>query len=680
MKTMAILAAVCAAALNVSPPAGAQTATTAKTTAAPATGKTQYKTDDFFRHPEFRGVQLSPDGLSLAATTPLRGRMALVAMELKTRKAIILTSFLDNDVVGFDWVNNSRLVFSLGNINEPSGSERRQGGGLFAIDKDGKDSRILAPTVKQAIGSGNFVYRTMGYVGRTPEISDEVFAIANERRADAADVYRVNTRNGRKTLLSFRNPGDVNSWVADMKGNIRAAISSDEQNKITTWWRPDGDADWQKLGEYGLFEKNTMPLGFGYDDTLYVISNEGRDKYAIYTYDVAKKAVKDLVFEHPDVDVGVFDTGVMPDVGRLIFDHKKKSLAGIRFEGDKPGVKWLDADWQTQQRSIDTALPDRTNILYPPRYSNRVVVYSYSDRDAGSWLLLDRTEKTIESLVSSREWLKPADMVEMKPLRYAARDGLVIPSYLFLPKNSDGKKLPLLVNIHGGPMVRADKWHLDMWGPMESQFFAHNGYAVLLPNFRGTMGFGHKHMISSLRNWATTMQDDIEDGVDHLVKQGIVDPARVCLYGASYGGYATLMGLAKTPDKYKCGIAALVVSDLSLQLTSNKTDFGSSKAALNYWYRMVGNPSTDAEFMRASSPVSQAAKMKAPLLIISGKADTRTPIEQAEAMRDALRKVGREPEWLAKDEEGHGFAKVENRIDTYNTMLQFLNKHIGAPK
>jgi dipeptidyl aminopeptidase/acylaminoacyl peptidase len=658
--------------------AHAQQAAPAK---APASStKSVLKTEDFFRHPEFRGVVLSPDGLSLAATTSLRGRMALVSMELKTRKAIILTNFADNDVVEFYWVNNTRLVFSLGNINEPSGSDRRQGGGLFAIDRDGTDSRVLSPTVKEAIARGNAVYRFMAYVGRTPELSDEIYAMSNDRVASAPDVYRVNTRNGRKTLLSFRNPGEVQGWVPDMKGNIRAAISGNDQNKTTTWWRPDADADWQKMGEFALFEKNTLPLGIGYDDTFYVISNEGRDKYAIFTYDVAKRAVKDLVFEHPDVDVGVSDEGVGPDMSKLIFDHKAKKLVGIRYEADKPGVKWFDKDWAAQQKAIDAAVPDRVNMLYPPQYSDRVVVYSYSDRDAGSWMLYDRTAKTIESLVSSREWLKPADMVEMKPLRYPARDGLVIPSYLFVPKNSDGKKLPLLVNIHGGPMVRADKWHLDMWGPMESQFFANNGYAVLLPNFRGTMGFGHKHMVSSLRNWATTMQEDIEDGVDYLVKQGIVDPNRVCLYGASYGGYATLMGLAKTPDKYKCGVAALVVSDLILQLTSNKTDFGSSKAALNYWYRMVGNPSTDAEFMRASSPVNMAAKMKAPLLIISGQADTRTPLEQAEKMREALRKVGKEPEWLVKAEEGHGFAKVENRLDTYNTMLKFLDKHTGTTR
>jgi dipeptidyl aminopeptidase/acylaminoacyl peptidase len=642
---------------------------------APSANKAPLKTEDFFRHPEFRDVKISPDGISLAATAPVRGRMALVAMELKTRKAIILTNFPENDVVEFHWVNNNRLVFSLGNINEPSGSERRQGGGLFAIDRDGKDSRVLSPTVKEAISRGNTVYRFMSYVGRTPALTDEIFATSNERVATAADVYRVNTRNGRKTLLSFKNPGEVIGWTADMKGDIRAATSNDDNNKTTTWVRADADADWQKMGEFGLFEKSTLPLGFGYDGTFYVISNIGRDKYAIFTYDIANKAIKDLVFEHADVDVGVNDTGTSPDSSKLIFDHKAKKLVGVRYEADKPGVKWFDATWASQQAAIDAAIIDRVNVLYPPEFSDRVVVYSYSDRDAGAWLMYDQTAKTIETLVASREWLKPQDMVEMKPVRYTARDGLVIPSYLFVPKNSAGKKLPLLVNIHGGPMVRADKWQLDMWGPMESQFFANNGYAVLLPNFRGTPGFGHKHTISSLRQWATAMQNDIEDGVDYLVKEGIVDPNRVCLYGASYGGYATLMGLAKTPDKYQCGVAALVVSDLILQLTSNKTDFGSNKSALNFWYRMVGNPSIDADFMRQSSPVNLADKMKAPIMIISGQADNRTPLEQAERMREALRKVGREVEWMVKAEEGHGFAKVENRLDKYNSMLRFLDKH-----
>jgi dipeptidyl aminopeptidase/acylaminoacyl peptidase len=645
---------------------------------APASAK--LSAEDFFKHPQFRGVALSPNGEYLAATAPLQGRMNLVAMSLKERKPIVLTSNKDFDVVEFNWVNNDRLVFSVGNINEPSASDARRGGGLFAINRDGSEGRTLSGTVAQAMARGDAVYRSASFVSRTPELSDDIIVAANERAADQADLYRMNTKTARKTLLSFDNPGRVAGWVLDQASVVRAAVSSDDEGGQTVWYRKDADAKWEKLGEYKLFEKNTLPLSFGYDGTFYVISNVGRDKYAIYTYDVEKRAVKDLVFEHPDVDVGVGDEGVGPSPGRLIWDHKQKKLAGVRYQADKPGVKWFDEGWQKLQAGLDAALPGNVVAFAPPRFTDRMVVTTFSDRASASWYLFDNQAKTLEPLVAMRDWLKPADMVEMRPVRYKTRDGMEIPAYLFLPKGKEAKNLPLVINIHGGPHVRADVWGLEMWGPMESQFLAHHGYAVLLPNFRMTPGFGHKHYTGGLKQFGRAMQDDIEDGADYLVKQGIVDTNRICLYGASYGGYSTLWGLAKTPDRYKCGVAALVVADIELQLTSTLTDFGSNKAALYFWSKMAGDPKTEKDYLRSISPAYHADKIKAPLFIISGQDDRRTPIEQAEKMRDALERAGKKPEWMVKPQEGHGFAKTEHRVDMYTQMLAFFNKHIGTAK
>ncbi len=636
--------------------------------------------EDFFRHPQFSNLRLSPDGEHLAATAPIGGRMNLVVMGVKDRKAAALTGEQRFDIVDFHWASNSRLVYSFGNINEPSGSDLRTGGGLFAVDLDGREPRTLAPTLGQQMARGEMVARSMRYVGQAPGAPDEIIVSANERSAGQSDVYRLNTRTGRKVLLTYENPGAVSQWVLDRNGVPRAAVSGDAENSTFVWYRSDAEAKWQRIGVSRIFEKNFLPLGFGHDGTFYVISNLGRDKYAIYTFDVETRKPKDLVFEHPDVDVGVSVRGVGSDAGNLIFDPRSRKLVGIRYEADKPGVKWLDAEWEKLAAEFNRALPGQHLVYSPPDSSTRMVVRTYSDRQSSTWYLFDQATKKMEYMLSSRPWLKETQLVDMKPVRYTARDGLEIPAYLFLPRNHDGKKLPLVVNIHGGPHVRADRWHLEMWGPMEAQFLAYHGYAVLLPNFRMTPGFGHKLYTAGVRQIGRAMQEDIEDGVDYLVKQGMVDDRRVCLYGASYGGYATLWGLAKTPDKYACGVGALVVSDQYLQNTSTRTDYTASKRAVHFWARMAGDPATEPDFLRAISPAFHAEKIKAPLFIISGEADRRTPLEQAEKMRDAMQKAGRQPEWMVKAEEGHGFAKLENRVDMYSKMLAFFNKHIGDPR
>lgn len=636
--------------------------------------------EEFFKNPQYLGVKISPDGTHLAAAAPADGRMNLVVISLKERKGGRLTRMMDADVVDFHWVNNDRLVYSLGNINEPSGSRKKHVGGLFAVDRDGKNARVLEPTLDSLRSSGQLVPRLSSFLARTKEPSDEIVALSNDRNAKNPDVYRLNTKTGRKTLLTWENPGRVADWVLDKEGAPRAAVSLDEKLRATIWWRSSAEAKWVELAQFDLFEKNFVPLDFGYDGTLYVLSNLGRDKYALYTYDPEKKALKDLIFEHAQVDVG-WTNGVTPDPSALIFDPKTKKLVGVRHEGLKPGVQWLDPVWAKVQASLDAALTPQVNLFRPPEEgSNRMVVYSYSDRHSGTWYLFDAAAKQIEEVVSMRPWLKESDLVEMQPLVFKARDGLDIPAYLFLPKGSEGKKLPLVVNIHGGPHVRADYWGLQMWGPMESQFLAQNGYAVLLTNFRMTPGFGHKLYTAGLRQIGKAMQEDIEDGVDHLVAKGLVDPARVCLYGASYGGYATLWGLIKTPDKYQCGIAALAVTDLELQLTSTQGDTVYSDEGSYYWARMVGDPKAEADALRAVSPARHADKIKAPTMLVFGEADGRVPLEQGERMKAALEKAGKRTEWIVKAEEGHGFSKLENRIDMYSRMLKFLDEHLGGAK
>jgi dipeptidyl aminopeptidase/acylaminoacyl peptidase len=257
-------------------------------------------------------------------------------------------------------------------------------------------------------------------------------------------------------------------------------------------------------------------------------------------------------------------------------------------------------------------------------------------------------------------------------VRYAARDGLPIPAYLTLPRGQ-GRNLPMVVVVHGGPWIRGDTWSFDS----EAQFLASRGYAVLQPNFRGTTGHGWKHFASSFGQWGLAMQDDIEDGVKWAVAQGIADPRRVCIYGASYGGYAAMMGLAKTPEVFRCGINYVGVTDLDLYLTATWADYAYSDFIQHSAREMVGDATRDAQRLRATSPVELAARIKAPVLMAYGAVDFRVPIEHGTRMKAALERHGSKPVWIAESGEGHGFRDTRNRVAFYEAMEKFLKEHLG---
>jgi dipeptidyl aminopeptidase/acylaminoacyl peptidase len=263
-------------------------------------------------------------------------------------------------------------------------------------------------------------------------------------------------------------------------------------------------------------------------------------------------------------------------------------------------------------------------------------------------------------------------------VRYKARDGLSIPGYLTMPRHPDGTKPPLIVDIHGGPFVEAEGWG---YSP-DAQLFASRGYAVLQPDFRGTHGYGDAFFKAGFRQWGLAMQDDVTDGVQWLIDTGKVDPDRVCLFGASYGGYATLWGLEKEPKMFRCGVAQVAVSDLELMFDVSWSDFMESERGGDTTYNLtvtIGDPSKDREKMRAVSPIYHTERIQAPVLLAYGASDRRVPLVHGKAMRSALEKYGKPYEWVVYDDEGHGFYKEENNFDFYRRVDAFLAKNL-APR
>jgi dipeptidyl aminopeptidase/acylaminoacyl peptidase len=303
----------------------------------------------------------------------------------------------------------------------------------------------------------------------------------------------------------------------------------------------------------------------------------------------------------------------------------------------------------------------------------RALVAAHSDISPVTFYLLDTEKPELQKFASSRPWIKPSAMSERKFVRYKARDGLEIPAYLTIPRQTSGKNLPLVVEIHGGPWIAKQSWGFDE----HAQFFASRGYAVLQPDFRGTKGYGRRHYEASFGQWGFSMQDDITDGVEWLVSRGIADRNRICLFGGSYGGYATLWGLMKTPDLYRCGVAYIALTDIALYFSFNRWDMGRAIWSEYGARTLIGDPDRDREKFRSVSPAYHAERLKAPVLLAYGGVDQRVPLANGWAIRKALDRHSKKYEWIVYDDEGHGFQDEKNRFDFYRRVEAFLKQHLN---
>jgi dipeptidyl aminopeptidase/acylaminoacyl peptidase len=602
-----------------------------------------------------------------------------VVIDLETRKGSALTNFSNFDVISVDWVGNDRIVYTLGQANTPTGPGQADGGGLFMVSRDGKDGRSLSPTTRDCRNRGDLVCRQYMLIRTLPGSDDEVIAAGNMRAADSSDVYRLNVRTGRSTLLTETRPANVASWVLDRNHvpRIARAWIKDTQT-YAIHYRKSESAPWEEIARYDSTTGPAfVPLGFEADNqTLLVATNQGRDTMAVWRYDPNARKLGEVVAEHPRYDMGADALG--GTVPGIVRDPGTDNIVGYQVRAEKPEVVWTDPAYARIQKMLDGALPDTINRFTRTPDGSRLLVTSGSDRHPIRWYLLDEQKRTLEEVLSSRPWIKPENLVAMRPFLLKARDSLEIPSYYFLPREyKPGQKVPTIVHVHGGPTVRADTWGNFTFGVREAQILASRGYAVVLPNFRGTPGLGSKVFYSAFGAVGRQMQDDHEDAARWAIAQGFADPARICISGASYGGYATLMALAKTPELFKCGVAGLSVSDMELIVNSAAGDIAYSPAAVAFWRRLTGadkNPNAAREI----SPIHMAGRIKGALFMYAGSDDIRTPIEQTRNMQSALERAGNPPkEVLVKAGEGHGFGTVDNAIELYDRMLQFLDGQIG---
>ena len=396
---------------------------------------------------------------------------------------------------------------------------------------------------------------------------------------------------------------------------------------------------------------------------VYAATNLGRDKVALVLMNPATCEELEPLYAHERYDVS-----------SISYSRKRKKLLAVYCQGHKDPIRhYFDEEEAAFREHLRSFFEGRRfGITATDKEEQRYLIYVGSDRTRGHYYFYDRAVGTPVLLTALAPWLKEEDMVAMHPVTYTSRDGLTIEAYLSLPHPytpETAKQLPVVINPHGGP------WARDTWGySAEVQFLCNRGYAVFQMNFRGSTGYGRKFLEASYKQWGQAMQDDITDGVNWLIQQGIADAKRVAIYGGSYGGYATLAGLCFTPELYACGIDYVGVSNL---LTFMQTIPPYWRPLLEMMYEQVGDPEKDLEMLTAYSPALQAHRIKAPLFIAQGANDPRVNKAESDQMVEALRKRGVEVEYMVKDDEGHGFHNQENRFDFYRAMERFLKEHLG---
>lgn len=625
--------------------------------------------EHFFKDTSFSNPVLSPNGKLIAflvggAQSQKYKRLAV--LDLETLKPQVIASFSEAGIGDFEWVNDRRLVFTL--ATELTGPGRVDfGSGLFAVDADGGKFRQLVETVRSIIRSGNdqaqlpwnnFLHSSIGVMDTDDVLIESPAEISNDK-IDYRILKRLNTRTGR--VMEFEAPLHSTYWLLDSKGKLRA-VETHEKGKVTVQYLDDS-GQWKKLAEYDAFSSKGFSLQYlDQDGKLYVTSSTGRNTRALFTYDFKSNTLS----SEPIVSAKLYD--IHPTLIRT-----SKKLLGVRYKVDGEVTQWFDAEMKAVQTEVDKRLTQTANQISVALRGETpfVLVRAYSDKQPRNFYLYNTATQKFVHLGGHHPEIKPKQMGEMDMVRYKAGDGLEIPAYITLPPGGVKKNLPMVVLVHGGPWVRGATWEWED----EVQFLATRGYAVFQPEFRGSTGFGNRHFAAGWKQWGLKMQSDIADGVRWAIAQGIADPKRICIAGASYGGYATLMGLINDPDLFRCGINWLGVTDISLMYSVNWSD------TRNEWKqygmpRLIGDPVKDAEQFKTTSPIANASKIKQPLLMAYGGYDVRVPIVHGEKFRDAVKQHNPQVEWIEYKDEGHGWAKAETRIDFWTRVEKFLAQHL----
>jgi dipeptidyl aminopeptidase/acylaminoacyl peptidase len=600
-----------------------------------------------FGNPQRTQPRICPDGQRLAYIAPLDGVLNVwvgpVGSDAGGGAFEPVTRDTDRGIRLYFWAEDGRhLVY----LQDKGGNEDWQ---LYAVDPATKETRDLTP----------FENVQARPLEKNKHFPDELLVELNRRDPQLHDVHRLNLATGDLKLVA-ENPGNVAGWVADVDMQVRAALSAYPDGGFGLLVRKTEEDDWHELLRWGLEDSlNSGPVGFSEDGArMFLKDSREANAARLVRLDLLTEEVE-ILAEDPDYDVsGVL---VHPDTREV------QAAAFTRAR-----TEWIVLDEAVREdfAAIAKLHPGDFAVVSRDRADENWLVVFTADDGPASYYAYDRDEKQGTHLFDDRSDLKEYTLAPMEPVSFEARDGLKIYGYLTVPPALGRENLPMVLNVHGGP------WARDLWGyDPEAQWLANRGYACLQVNYRGSTGYGKRLLNAGNREWGAKMHDDLVAAVGWAVEEGIADPERVAIYGGSYGGYAALVGATFTPDLFRCAVDIVGPSNLITLIKSIPPYW---KPLIAVFHERVGNPETEEEFLESRSPLFRVDQIKVPMLIAQGANDPRVKQAESEQIVAAMEEKGIDHEYILFPDEGHGFAKPENRLKFYAAAERFLAKHLGG--
>lgn len=618
----------------------------------------------FAQLPQVSSPKLSPDGKYLAMIQPYKGRNHLFIQPLGGGDPVVIPPSGKFEISWFDWASNERLLVGIsfqGWRRTTPTTETR----LIAINRDGSNMRSVVRPKKNKKKTGT----RLGNSEQIAQFQDNVvdylyddpdhFLLSIDGDDDNSnELRRVNIHTG-QYIEFYGEMRGVQNWMTDRQGEVRFAWGVDTisvlgtgrtQKRLIYYRHADGNfSDFSDAGihrqGFGTWDLAENP------DHAYMGGTGEQGRNVVIKYDLREERVLET-YEHEKYDA----------VG-LIYGGADYTPVGVRFAGGVDPIIF-DAAWAKRYRIINKALPNSDNVIVSTDAARNLhLIHSSSDIDSGVFYVFDQEAMRIDQLALIYDGLDTAEMAPMKSVFYEARDGLRIPAILTLPLGSDGKNLPTVVLPHGGPHAR-DTISFDYW----VQFLANRGYAVLQPNFRGSTGYGKEFEEAGYEQWGLKMQDDVTDGTRWLIDQGIADPERICIVGASYGGYAALMGVVKEPDLYRCAASLNGIGDIPRHMRSKRKYIGGA----------LGTDHINQKGQHDISPEAHVKTINTPILLVATEDDRTVDYRQSKDMARALKKAGNKHKYVELEEGDHGLTTEESRRIFLTELERFLKKYIGT--
>ncbi|MDR2682287.1 MAG: S9 family peptidase [Dysgonamonadaceae bacterium] len=618
-------------------------------------GDFKYQVKDYFARPKASSFQISPDGKYMSYMEKEEGttKRHVYVKDVKTQKTTRVIEEKDELIRGYGWINESRLVY----IMDKGGNENYH---IYAVDLDGRNDKDLTP----------FDGVQAGIINMLKDQKDFVIIQMNKNNKQVFDPYKLNVVTGELTQLyentDLENP--VSGYDFDKDGNLRAYSRMVNGTEAELWYK-DLTTNEFKLIYHGSWYEGFSIVGFDYagknPDYAYVETNVGSDKARIVLYDFKNNTIVKEIFSNPDYDVS----------GLSRSRKRNYEIDYFAYEGEKNVIVPVSKFYKDLHSRMEKTFKGKEcSVVDFDDDENTFLVIVQSDRLYGTYYQYDAKTRQFTLLYDLMPQLKEEDMAEMRPITFKSRDGFTIHGYITLPKAAlDGKKVPLIVNPHGGPQGVRDSWGFNP----ESQLFASRGYATLQVNFRISGGYGTGFLKAGFKQVGRKCMDDVEDGVRYVLSQGWIDPGKIAIYGGSHGGYATLMGMIKTPGLYACGVDYVGVSNIFTFMNSIPEYWKPYlKMLKEIWYDV--EVAEEEAIAREVSPVYQIDKIQRPLFVVQGANDPRVNINESDQIVTQLRAKGFAVPYMVKYNEGHGYSHEENRLELYKYMLGFLARNFSG--